>query len=234
MLLEEKTFPESWLQNVVVFLPKVPTPSLPEHLRTIVLSSCVAKLFTKTLLRRFCVALMLFWSSRLDRPVEDSQIPNGPTAAISHSFISHSLRVGRVCAENDESQCGLSATTELSQFQLQGAACPQQPPLSMTSPSNSVMTPQAIRLRLARRTTWICLFADFSKKSPSRRPWWVHACTLLTPSCQWRFPLGTARPMRLLEGLYLFHLLRQGCTASACSGVADRRSHVASLPSLPA
>ena len=140
MLLEEKPFPESWLQNVVVFLPKVPTPSLPEHLRTIVLSSCVAKLFTKTLLRRFCVALMLFWSSRLDRPVEDSQIPNGLTTAISHSFISHSLRVGRVCAENDESQCGLSATTELSQFQLQGAACPQQPPSSMTSPSNSVMT----------------------------------------------------------------------------------------------
>ena len=42
----------SWLRNVVVFLPKVPAPSLPKHLRPIVLSSCFAKVFTKPLLQR--------------------------------------------------------------------------------------------------------------------------------------------------------------------------------------
>ena len=52
VLLGERDFPQSWLCNNVVFLPKVHTPTLPKHLRSIVLSLCVAKLFTEALLQR--------------------------------------------------------------------------------------------------------------------------------------------------------------------------------------
>ena len=52
ILLGTRPFPDSWLCNIVVFLPKIPKPHMPKHLRPIVLSSCVAKLFTKALLYR--------------------------------------------------------------------------------------------------------------------------------------------------------------------------------------
>ena len=52
VLLGTRPFPDSWLCNIVVFLPKIPKPHLPKHLRPIVLSSCMAKLFTKALLYR--------------------------------------------------------------------------------------------------------------------------------------------------------------------------------------
>ena len=44
--------PDSWLLSRLTFLPKVDLPSLPKHLRPIVLSSTPAKVFTKILLFR--------------------------------------------------------------------------------------------------------------------------------------------------------------------------------------
>ena len=44
--------PDSWLLSRLTFLPKVDLPSLPKHLRPIVLSSTPAKIFTKILLFR--------------------------------------------------------------------------------------------------------------------------------------------------------------------------------------
>ena len=44
--------PQEWLISKVTFIPKIKTPSLPQHLRPIVLSSTVGKLFTKILLYR--------------------------------------------------------------------------------------------------------------------------------------------------------------------------------------
>ena len=44
--------PQEWLLSKITFLPKIKNPSLPQHLRPIVLSSTVGKLFTKILLFR--------------------------------------------------------------------------------------------------------------------------------------------------------------------------------------
>ena len=44
--------PQEWLISKITFIPKIKTPSLPQHLRPIVLSSTVGKLFTKILLFR--------------------------------------------------------------------------------------------------------------------------------------------------------------------------------------
>ena len=52
VLLGTRSLPDSWLCNIVVFLPKIPKPYMPKHLRPIVLSSCMAKLFSKALLYR--------------------------------------------------------------------------------------------------------------------------------------------------------------------------------------
>ena len=160
--------------------------------------------------------------------MQDSHIPTGPNIAISHY-----LRVGRVCAESDESHCGLVATTELSQFQLQGAACPRQPPSSMTSPSTSVAPCASYK-----RDLLVCGHVQEKSFSPLVSPCknTAHYGNHLVSG------EGTARPMQLWEGLYLLHLLRKGCTASACSGVValynaynkGRDSYVCSLASLPA
>ena len=46
------SIPDSWLLSRLTFLPKVDVPSLPKHLRPIVLSSTPGKIFTKILLFR--------------------------------------------------------------------------------------------------------------------------------------------------------------------------------------
>ena len=52
VLLGLAPVPKSWLSNHVCFLPKVPDPSCPSDLRPIVLSSTIAKVFTKALMIR--------------------------------------------------------------------------------------------------------------------------------------------------------------------------------------
>ena len=52
VLLGEKQVPKAWLSNVAVFLPKIPLPCLPKHLRPEVPSSCMAKPLTKALPQR--------------------------------------------------------------------------------------------------------------------------------------------------------------------------------------
>ena len=52
ILFQVKEIPSSWLSSHVTFIPKIPTPSLPSHLRPIVLSSTPSKLLTKILLTR--------------------------------------------------------------------------------------------------------------------------------------------------------------------------------------
>ena len=52
ILFQVTDLPPSWLLSCLTFLPKIPSPSLPKHLRPIVLSSTPAKIFTKILLMR--------------------------------------------------------------------------------------------------------------------------------------------------------------------------------------
>ena len=52
ILFGVSALPDSWLLSRLTFLPKVDVPSLPKHLRPIVLSSTPAKVFTKILLFR--------------------------------------------------------------------------------------------------------------------------------------------------------------------------------------
>ena len=52
ILFQVADIPPSWLSSRLTFIPKIPTPSLPSHLRPIVLSSTPSKLFTKILLTR--------------------------------------------------------------------------------------------------------------------------------------------------------------------------------------
>ena len=52
VLFQVTDLPLSWLISRLTFLPKIKTPSLPKHLRPIVLSSTPSKLFTKILLLR--------------------------------------------------------------------------------------------------------------------------------------------------------------------------------------
>ena len=52
ILFGVSSIPDSWLISRLTFLPKVDVPSLPKHLRPIVLSSTPAKVFTKVLLFR--------------------------------------------------------------------------------------------------------------------------------------------------------------------------------------
>ena len=52
VLFQVHEIPPSWLLSHLTFLPKIAVPSLPKHLRPIVLSSTPCKLFTKILLMR--------------------------------------------------------------------------------------------------------------------------------------------------------------------------------------
>ena len=52
ILFQVTDLPSSWLSSRLTFIPKIPAPSLPSHLRPIVLSSTPSKLFTKILLTR--------------------------------------------------------------------------------------------------------------------------------------------------------------------------------------
>ena len=52
ILFQIHEIPPSWLLSHLTFLPKIDVPSLPKHLRPIVLSSTPCKLFTKILLMR--------------------------------------------------------------------------------------------------------------------------------------------------------------------------------------
>ena len=52
ILFQVVDLPPSWLISRLTFLPKIPSPSLPKHLRPIVLSSTPAKIFSKILLMR--------------------------------------------------------------------------------------------------------------------------------------------------------------------------------------
>ena len=52
ILFQTAEIPSTWLVSRLTFIPKVSCPSLPKHLRPIVLSSTPSKLFTKILLTR--------------------------------------------------------------------------------------------------------------------------------------------------------------------------------------
>ena len=52
VLFQTSDIPSSWLVSRLTFIPKIPCPSLPKHLRPIALSSTPGKLFTKILLTR--------------------------------------------------------------------------------------------------------------------------------------------------------------------------------------
>ena len=52
VLFQASPIPNKWLVSRLTFLPKIPTPAIPSHLRPIVLSSTPGKLFTKVLLVR--------------------------------------------------------------------------------------------------------------------------------------------------------------------------------------
>ena len=52
ILFGSTAIPDEWLVSHLTFLPKIPLPSLPKHLRPIVLSSTPSKIFTKLLLYR--------------------------------------------------------------------------------------------------------------------------------------------------------------------------------------
>ena len=52
ILFQTTAIPQQWLVSRLTFIPKIPTPSLPKHLRPIVLSSTPGKLFAKILMSR--------------------------------------------------------------------------------------------------------------------------------------------------------------------------------------
>ena len=52
VLFDTTVIPQQWLVSRLTFIPKIPSPSLPSHLRPIVLSSTPGKLFTKILMTR--------------------------------------------------------------------------------------------------------------------------------------------------------------------------------------